>query len=192
MAGEGGGTAEHLHWVLCNRCCVPMFPVKSPNPTKMMISTCRCIYCIKCSVMSTENGCIGCGAPKTCVKLYPIGKNLPQDIMEMFNNSDTSLLKLERRIVFQNGHYQRNKMMLDKIATHHVSRVRKEQDVDRKKIFMEINELEKRSRSKKENLAKLENEIIRLKAITKSKNVYPQKKDRKKLHVLFLRDSFQK
>ena len=69
-------------------------------------------------------------------------------------------------------------MMLDKIATHHVSRMRKEQDVDRKKIFMEINELEKRSRSKKENLAKLENEIIRLKAITKSKNVNPQKKGR--------------
>ena len=73
MAGEGDGTVEHLHWVLCNRCCVPMFPVKSPNPTKMMITRCRCIYCIKCSVMSTENGCISCGAPKTRVKLYPIG-----------------------------------------------------------------------------------------------------------------------
>ena len=43
---------------------------------------------------------------------------------------------------------------------------------------MEINELEKRSESKKENLAKLENEIIRLKAITKSINVNPQKKGR--------------
>ena len=39
---------------------------------------------------------------------------------------------------------------------------------------MEINELEKRSGSKKANLAKLENEIIRLKA----KNVNPQKKGR--------------
>ena len=52
--------------------------------------------------------------------------------MEMFNNSDTSLLKLEKRMVFQNGHYQRNKKMLDKIGTHHVSRMRKGQDVDRK------------------------------------------------------------
>ena len=66
------------------------------------------------------------------MKLYPIGKNLPLDIMEMFNNSDTSLLKLERRMVFQNGHYQQNKKMLDKIETHHVSRMRKEQDFDRK------------------------------------------------------------
>ena len=52
--------------------------------------------------------------------------------MEMFNNSDTSLLKLERRMVFQDGHYQRNKKMLDKIATHHFSRMKKEQDADRK------------------------------------------------------------
>ena len=52
--------------------------------------------------------------------------------MEMFNNSDTSLLKLEKRMVFQNGHYQRNKKMLDNIATHHVSRMRKEQDAERK------------------------------------------------------------
>jgi len=175
MAGEGGGTAEHLHWVLCNRCCVPMFSGKSPNPTKMMISSCRCIYCIKCSIKSTENGCTCCGKPQ--VKLYPIGKNLPIDIMEMFNNSDTSLLKLERRMVFQDGHYQRNKKMLDKIAAHHVSRMRQEKDVDRKKILTEINKIEERSRSKKENLAKLENDLIRLKAIAKSKNVNPLKKD---------------
>jgi len=175
---EGGGTSEHLHWVLCNRCCVLMFSGKSPNPTKMMISSCRCIYCIDCSIKSTENGCKGCGKPH--VKLFPIGKNLPQDIMEMFNNSDTSLLKLEKRMVFQNGHYQRNTKMLDKIATHHVSRMRKEKDAERKKILMDINEIEKRSRSKKEKMAKLENDLMRLKAIAKSKNVNPQplKKDK--------------
>ena len=43
---------------------------------------------------------------------------------------------------------------------------------------MEVNELEKKSRSKKENLAKLENDLLRLKAIAKSKNVNPQTKDR--------------
>ena len=43
---------------------------------------------------------------------------------------------------------------------------------------MEMNEIERRSRSKKENLAKLENDLIRLKAIAKSKNVNPQTKDR--------------
>ena len=42
---------------------------------------------------------------------------------------------------------------------------------------MEVNELEKKSRSKKENLAKLENDLLRLKAIAKSKNVNPHKKD---------------
>jgi len=176
MAGEGGSTAEHLHWVLCNRCCVPMFSGKSPNPTKMMISSCRCIYCVECSIKSTENGCKGCGKPN--VKLFPIGKNLPLDIMEMFNNSDTSLIKLEKRMVFQNGHYQRNKKMLDKIAAHHFSRMRKEQDAERKKISMEINEREKRSRSKKEKLTKLENELIRLKAMAKSQNVNPLKQDK--------------
>merc|ERR1719334_600243 len=100
-----------------------------------MISSCRCIYCIECSIKSTENGC-----------------------------------KV-------NGHYQRNKKMLDKIATHHFSRMKKEQDADRKKISMEINEREKRSRSKKEKLAELENELLRLKAMAKSKNVNPLKKD---------------
>ena len=43
---------------------------------------------------------------------------------------------------------------------------------------MEINELEMRSRAKKENLAKLENEINRLKVIAESKNVNPPKKHR--------------
>ena len=42
---------------------------------------------------------------------------------------------------------------------------------------MEMNEIEKRSRSKKEKLAKLENELLRLKAMAKSKNVNPLKKD---------------
>jgi len=39
---------------------------------------------------------------------------------------------------------------------------------------MDINEIEKRSRSKKEKMVKLETDLMRLKAIAKSKNVDPQ------------------
>ena len=45
---------------------------------------------------------------------------------------------------------------------------------------MDINEIEKRSRSKKEKMVKLENDLMRLKAIAKSKNVDPQPQSRKK------------
>jgi len=107
------------------------------------------------------------------VQLIPIGKNLPQHVMEMFNNNETSMNKLSKRISFQKIHNVRNNKQLDKFKTYQASKIRKDQEADRKKILMEINDLEKKTKTKKEKLAKLENSLIRFKA--KSKKIIPQR-----------------
>ena len=75
-------------------------------------------------------------------------------ILEGLNIGFLNLLALEKRTyLIENDNFPRN-------------------------ILMEINEVEKRSRSKKEKVAKLDNELIRLKSIAKSNNVNPLKKDK--------------
>ena len=46
--------------------------------------------------------------------MLPIGKNLPQSIMEMFNRTETSLGKMHRRMDFQNHHFERTLKLLRK------------------------------------------------------------------------------
>jgi len=108
------------------------------------------------------------------VQLLPIGKNLPQHVMEMFNNNETSMSKLEKRIHFQKVHNMRNKKQLEKFTAYQASRTRKDQEADRKRILMEINDLENRTKTKKEKLAKIENALIRFKA--KSKKIIPPRR----------------
>jgi len=172
MTSEGRA-ADNLFWVHCNRCTVPMFSGKSSPPTKMMFSSCGCIFCTKCSTKSTENGCKSCGAKKK-VQLLPIGKNLPQRVMEMFNNNETSMSKLEKRINFQKVHCVRNEKQLDRFTAYQASRTRKNQEAERKQLLMGINDLERRTKTKKEKLAKLESALIRFKA--KSKKIILQTK----------------
>ena len=52
--------------------------------------------------------------------------------MEMFNNNETSMSKLEKRINFQKVHNMRNKKQLEKFTAYQASRTRKDQEADRK------------------------------------------------------------
>merc|ERR1712012_1043269 len=61
----------------------------------------------------TKSTSLICGA-KSKVKVLPIGKNLPQSIMEMFNRTETSLGKMHRRMEFQNLHFERTLKLLRK------------------------------------------------------------------------------
>merc|ERR1719244_167123 len=85
----------------------------------------------------------------------------------MFNNNETSMDKLAKRIHFQKVHNLRNKNNLDKFRGYQASRTRKDQEADRKRILTEINNLEKRTITKKEKLAEIENALIRFKGKSK-------------------------
>ena len=61
---------------------------------------------VRCVKSCQSSGCSVCGS-KSKVKVMPIGKNLPQPLMEMFNSTETSLSKMNKRIEFQNLHFDR-------------------------------------------------------------------------------------
>ena len=97
-----------LYWVSCNACSTGIFS-KDPvtkEPVQMSISSCGCFCCSRCVKSCPSSGCSVCGS-KSKVKVMPIGKNLPQPLMEMFNSTETSLSKMNKRIEFQNLHFDR-------------------------------------------------------------------------------------
>ena len=104
-----------LFWVSCNACAKGIFSkdAATKESVNMYMSSCGCLYCSKCVHSTTSSGCSVCGA-KSKVKVLPIGKNLPQSIMEMFNRTETSLGKMHRRMEFQNLHFERTLKLLKK------------------------------------------------------------------------------
>ena len=136
---------NNLFWVSCNACAKAIFSQDdvTKEPVKMFVSSCGCLYCSRCVQTCTSSGCSVCGT-KSKVKVVPVGKNLPQSIMEMFNKSETSLTKMNKRMEFQTHHFQRACIVLRK----------------KRKILMEKLQNVKCSQSKtlsrKEALKKLE------------------------------------
>ena len=104
-----------LFWVSCNACAKGIFSkdAATKESVNMYMSSCGCLYCSRCVHSTTSSGCSVCGA-KSKVKVLPIGKNLPQSIMEMFNRTETSLGKMHRRMEFQNLHFERTLRLLQK------------------------------------------------------------------------------
>ena len=105
-----------LFWVSCNACAKGIFSkdAGSKESVNMYMSNCGCLFCSKCvHSCCISSGCSVCGA-KSKVKVLPIGKNLPQSIMEMFNRTETSLGKMHRRMEFQNLHFERTLRLLRK------------------------------------------------------------------------------
>ena len=97
-----------LYWVSCNACSAAIFS-KDPidkEPIKMLVSNCGCFFCSRCAKSCSSSGCFVCGS-KSKVKVVPIGKNLPQNLLEMFNNTETSISKMHKRMAFQNLHFER-------------------------------------------------------------------------------------
>ena len=101
--------SPHLFWVHCNMCAASLFSPVSPQsgPTRMVITSCGCIFCLSCSGPATQTGCVSCGA--RTVKTMPLGKSLPPQVMEMFNSNVNSLGKLPKRSMFQ-------KRQMDKVT----------------------------------------------------------------------------
>ena len=108
-----------LYWVSCNACAKGIFSkdAGSKESINMYMSNCGCLYCSRCVQSCTASGCFVCGT-KSKVKVLPIGKNLPQSIMEMFNRTETSLSKMHRRIEYQNLHFERTLKLLRRKRKH--------------------------------------------------------------------------
>ena len=106
---------NNLFWVSCNACAKAIFSHDdaAKEPVKMFVSSCGCLFCSRCVQSCTSSGCSVCGT-KSKVKVLPVGKNLPQSIMEMFNKSETSLTKMNKRMEFQTHHFQRACIVLRK------------------------------------------------------------------------------
>ena len=110
MSNQGNS----LFWVSCNACAKGIFSkdAATKESVNMYMSSCGCLYCSRCVHSCTSSGCSVCGAKS--VKVLPIGKNLPQSIMEMFNRTETSLGKMHRRMDFQNRHFEQTLKLLRK------------------------------------------------------------------------------
>ena len=154
-----------LYWVACNSCAKAIFSKDdvTKEPVKMFVSSCGCLFCSRCVQSCTASGCSACGT-KSKIKVVPIGKNLPQSIMEMFNKSETSLTKMDKRIDFQNHHYGRTLMLLKKKRKflieklHHV----KGSESKRPKRKEALKKLESKVNHKKSNVSKLDQTKLRL------------------------------
>merc|ERR1711915_846007 len=107
---------SHLYWVACNRCGTRMLPMEQGK--KMVLSSCGCIFCTKCVQASTQKGCVVCKAGPG--KVLPIGKSLPQPVLEMFNRNEESMSKINKEM---------EKKLMEKLKAEEQDRQRLKQEV---------------------------------------------------------------
>ena len=117
------------------------------------MSSCGCIYCMRCVQASTQAGCITCKAGPG--KVLPIGKNLPQQVVEMFNRNEESLSKINKRSSFQNLHFNRCLKLLMSAEQTMSQQVRAEEK-EAKRRYQEMKLLEDKIREKQAKVDKLE------------------------------------
>ena len=146
--------SPHLFWVHCNRCAAGLFSPVSPQsgPTRMVITSCGCIFCLSCSGPATEAGCVSCGA--RTVKTMPLGKSLPPQVMEMFNSNVNSLGKLPKRSMFQKRQMDKITKLMMNLESEKKAKMKKEVDV--------IRDLDKEMERLQRQLREAEAEIERL------------------------------
>ena len=104
---------SHLFWVHCNRCAAGLLSASPQSgPIRMVITSCGCIFCLGCSGPATKAGCVSCGA--RTAKTLPLGKNLPPQVMDMFNSNNNSLGKFNKRTMFQSRQFDKTtKLMMN-------------------------------------------------------------------------------
>merc|ERR1712098_441474 len=120
------------------------------------MSSCGCIYCMRCVQSSTQAGCITCKAGPG--KVLPIGKNLPQQVVEMFNRNEESLSKINKRSSFQNLHFNRCIKLLSNTEQSMSEQIRAEER-ESKRRHHEMKLLEEKIREKQSKVEKLESAL---------------------------------
>ena len=151
LLNMAASTQSHLYWLSCNRCSMRFLP---PQPSKkMFMSSCGCIYCMRCVQASTQAGCVTCSAAPG--KVLPIGKNLPQQVVEMFNRNEESLSKINKRSSFQNLHFNRCLKLLTGMERALAEQIRAEER-EAKHRQQEMKVMEERIREKQAKVDKLE------------------------------------
>ena len=144
-------TQAHLYWLSCNRCSMRYLPLQAGK--RMFMSSCGCIYCMRCVQASTQAGCVTCNAGPG--KVLPIGKNFPQQVVEMFNRNEESLSKINKRSSFQNLHFNRCLKLLAGMERTLTDQVRAEER-EVKLRLQEMKMLEDKIREKQSKVDKLE------------------------------------
>merc|ERR1719228_727102 len=147
-------TQSHLYWLGCNRCSLRFLPPQTGK--RMLMSSCGCIYCMRCDQASTQGSCTTCKAGPG--KVLPIGKTLPQQVMEMFNRNEESLSKINKRSSFQNLHYNRCMKLLSGMEKSMAEQIRVEER-EAKHMQQEVKMLEEKIREKKSKVDKLESAL---------------------------------
>ena len=112
--------SSHLFWVHCNRCAASF----QAGPIRMVITSCGCIFCVSCSVPATKDGCVSCGAKN--VKTLPLGKNLPPQVMDMFNSNLSSIGKLNKRSLFQSRQFDKTAKLMMNMEKKRIAKTREE------------------------------------------------------------------
>jgi hypothetical protein len=152
-----GSTQSHLYWLSCNRCSTRFLPPQTSK--KMFMSSCGCIYCMRCVQASTQSGCVTCRAAPG--KVLPIGKTLPQQVMEMFNRNEESLAKINKRSNFQNLHFNRCLKLLTGMERTLTEQMRAEER-EAKHRQKEMKMMEEKIREKQAKVDKLESALSSL------------------------------
>ena len=123
---------------------------------KMVLSSCGCIYCTKCVQASTQKGCVVCKAGPG--KVLPIGKSLPQPVLEMFNRNEESMSKINKRTEFGNRHFKRCLKINTEMEKKLMEKLKAEEQ-DRLRIKQELKLLEGKIHEKKSCVDKLEKAV---------------------------------
>ena len=149
--------STHLYWVSCNRCSTRFLPTQPSK--RMFLSSCGCIYCTRCVQASTQAGCVTCSAAPG--KVLPIGKNLPQQVVEMFNRNEESLAKINKRSSFQSLHYNRCLKLLSGLERGLAEQIKAEER-EAKNRKQEMKMMEERIREKQTVVDRLESALSSL------------------------------
>ena len=142
---------SHLYWLSCSTRFLP--PQANKNT---FMSSCGCIYCTRCVQASTQSGCVTCRAAPG--KVLPIGKNLPQQVMEMFNRNEESLTKINKRNSFQTLHFNRCLKLLTGMERSLTEQLRAE-EMEAKHRQQQMKVMEERIREKQAQVDKLESAL---------------------------------
>ena len=144
-------SSPHLFWVHCNRCAAGLFSPQA-GPTRMVITSCGCIFCLSCAGPATQAGCVSCGA--RTAKTMPLGKSLPPQVMELFNSNINILGKLPKRSMFQTRQFDKVTKLMRNLENERNAKIKKEVDV--------IRDLDKEMERLQRQLREAEAEIERL------------------------------
>eukprot|EP00092_Neocalanus_flemingeri_P000304 GFUD01000324.1.p2 GENE.GFUD01000324.1~~GFUD01000324.1.p2 ORF type:complete len:195 (-),score=80.51 GFUD01000324.1:90-674(-) len=166
MSNATQSTDSHLYWLSCNRCSTRFLPPQAGK--RMFLSSCGCIYCMRCVQASTQAGCITCRAAPG--KVLPIGKNLPQQVVEMFNRNEESLAKINKRSSFQNRHYNRCLKLLTEAEKGLAEQINAEEREARKRQ-VEMKMMNEKIREKQMQVDRLESALLSLKITSSPVNM---------------------